>query len=106
VRSATLRLYAGSYKTGRTLHALPVASNWSQTGVTWATQPAASGGAPAAAQSGAGYIEWAVASQVGGLTQVSFLIKDATEGGNGIEQGFHSLEKAPDSPPQLVITFG
>ena len=28
------------------------------------------------------------------------------EGGVGILQGFHSREKAPDNPPQLVITFG
>ena len=107
VRDAKLRLYAGSYKSGRTLHAVLVASNWSHFGVTWATQPPASGGAPAAAPSGAGYIEWAVAAQLSGVAgQASFLVKDASEGGQGVEQAFHSLEKAPDSPPQLVITFG
>ena len=35
-----------------------------------------------------------------------FLIRDASENGGGFEQGFHSREKAPDNPPQLVVTFG
>ena len=35
-----------------------------------------------------------------------FLIRDATEGGGGVQQQLHSREKAPDNPPQLVITFG
>ena len=35
-----------------------------------------------------------------------FLIRDASENGGGNEQGFHSREKAPDNPPQLVVTFG
>jgi hypothetical protein len=37
VQSARLRLYAGSYKTGRTLQAVPVGSSWSESGVTWNT---------------------------------------------------------------------
>ena len=35
-----------------------------------------------------------------------FLIRDASENGGGIQQQLHSREKAPDNPPQLVITFG
>jgi hypothetical protein len=34
-----------------------------------------------------------------------FLIRDAAEGETGILQGIHSREKAPDRPPELVITF-
>lgn len=34
-----------------------------------------------------------------------FLIRDAVEGQDH-EQQFHSREKAPDNPPQLVVTFG
>jgi hypothetical protein len=34
-----------------------------------------------------------------------FLIRDAAEGETGILQGIHSREKAPDQPPELVITF-
>lgn len=35
-----------------------------------------------------------------------FLLRDASESGGGNEQGLHSREKAPDNPPQLVVTFG
>jgi hypothetical protein len=35
-----------------------------------------------------------------------FLICDASKNGSGFEQSFHSREKAPDNPPQLVVTFG
>jgi hypothetical protein len=34
-----------------------------------------------------------------------FLIRDSVEGRDH-EQQLHSREKAPDNPPQLVITFG
>ena len=77
---------------------------------------------------GTGYREWNVTSQVRTSYQNGvdrgFLIRDAGEnadaeqqfdsrdaGGNrpqhsGNQQSFHSTEKAPDSPPQLVVTFG
>jgi hypothetical protein len=34
-----------------------------------------------------------------------FLVRDATEGGGGFEQQFHSREKG-ETPPTLVIQFG
>ncbi len=34
-----------------------------------------------------------------------FLIRDASENGGGMEQGFNSREKS-DNPPRLVIRFG
>jgi hypothetical protein len=34
-----------------------------------------------------------------------FLIRDATEGGGGFEQQFHSREKG-ENMPKLVFTFG
>jgi hypothetical protein len=33
-----------------------------------------------------------------------FLIRDATEGGSGSEQQYHSREKG-ENPPMLIITF-
>jgi hypothetical protein len=58
--------------------------------------------------SGSGYREWSVAAQVANMYAANngFLVRDATENGNGIEQGFHSREKGTDNPPQLVVTFG
>lgn len=35
-----------------------------------------------------------------------FLIRDATENGGGIEQGFNSREKGSDNPPRLLLIFG
>jgi hypothetical protein len=110
VTSAKLRLYAGSYKEGRTLNALALNGSWTETGVTWANQPATTGSAASApSRTSAGYVEWTVTSHVQAMytgTNNGFLIRDATEGAGGMEQSFHSREKAPDNPPQLVVTFG
>ncbi|GAA2037039.1 right-handed parallel beta-helix repeat-containing protein [Polymorphospora rubra] len=108
VVGAKLRMYAGSYKTGRTLQAVPLAANWSEANVRWNNQPATTG-APATVASGSGYREWTVTGQVGGMYATGnfgFLIRDATENGSGVEQAFHSREKGSDNPPRLVITFG
>jgi hypothetical protein len=104
---AELRLYAGSYKTGRTIEAVGLASTWSEASVTWSNQPAPVGAAAAVA-SGSGYLEWSVTSQVVSMVTANngFLIRDSSENGDGVEQGFHSREKGTDNPPQLVVTFG
>jgi hypothetical protein len=110
VTSAKLRLYAGSYQSGRTLHALRLNGSWTETAVTWANQPASTGSAATApSRSSAGYVEWTVTGQVQSMysgANHGFLIRDATENGGGFEQSFHSREKASDNPPQLVVTFG
>ena len=108
VTDAKLRLYSASYKDGRTLEALRLAGSWTEGGVTWTSQPATTG-AVATVASGAGYREWSVAAHVQGMYSGGnngFLIRDATESGSGVEQGFHSREKGTDNPPRLVITFG
>jgi hypothetical protein len=109
VTDARLRLYAGSYKAGRTLEAVAAASAWLENAVTWSNQPAVTG--PAAATTIAdrpGYLEWPVPSQVQSMyTGVNhgFLLRDRIEGQDGIEQVLYSREKG-ESPPQLVISFG
>jgi parallel beta-helix repeat protein len=107
--SARLRLYASSYKTGRTLQALRIGAAWTERAVTWANQPATVGTAATVA-SGSGYREWLVTSHVqsqyGADGNNGFLIRDATENGSGLDQGFHSREKGTDNPPRLVLTFG
>jgi hypothetical protein len=108
VTSAKLRLYATSYKTGRTLQALMVAAPWTEGGLTWNNQPATTGTAATVA-SGSGYREWDVVGQVRNMYSTAnngFLIRDATENGGGIDQVFHSREKGSDNPPRLVLTFG
>lgn len=107
VQSATLRLYAASWKNGRTLQALQVNASWSEGSVRWNNQPATTGTA-ATTSSGSGYRQWNVTSQVQAMynagTNHGFLIRDANEGGGGSEQQFHSREKG-ESMPQLVISF-
>jgi len=104
--TATLRLYAASYKDGRTIQALRLAGTWSEGGVTWGNQPQTAGDA-ATVSSGSGWREWNVAAQVAAMYAPSanhgFLIRDASEG-NDAEQQFHAREKG-ENVPQLVVRF-
>ena len=105
IESATLRLFAGSSKTGRTLHALRAAGPWTENQVNWGNQPATIGAAAATA-SGQGYREWSVTPLVQEMyagANNGFLIRDSVEGQDS-EQQLHSREKG-QSPPQLVIRF-
>jgi hypothetical protein len=108
VESATLRLYASSWKNNRTLQALQVAGAWTESNVTWNNQPATTGMA-ATTTSGSGWREWNVTTQVQAMVDSGanngFLIRDATEGGSGREQQFHSREKG-ENVPMLILTFG
>jgi hypothetical protein len=107
VLDAELRLYAGSYKTGRTIDVYALTSAWGESSVTWSSQPAPAGSA-SSASSGEGYVEWDVTAQLASTyaANTGFLVRDRTENGNGVEQGFHSREKGTDNPPRLVVTFG
>jgi hypothetical protein len=105
VESATLRLYAASAKTGRTLHARRLAGAWSENQVNWSNQRQTTGAA-AETTSGPGYREWNVTPHVHAMYADSndgFLIRDAVEGGDA-EQQFHGREKG-ENPPQLVLRF-
>jgi hypothetical protein len=106
IESATLRLYASSAKTGRTLQALQINASWTEMGVTWSNQPTTTGTA-ATTSSGSGWREWNVSALVQAMynsgLNYGFLIRDATENKDA-EQQFHSREKGSEIP-QLVITF-
>lgn len=108
VASAKLRLYDGTPAAGRTLEALRASASWSETGVTWSNQPGTTGlPATATAPSAAGWVEWTVTDQVAALYSGSnqgLLVRDASEGGAGVEQLFDSREAT--NKPQLVVTFG
>jgi parallel beta-helix repeat protein len=108
VAEARLQLYAASATTGRTIQALRIVDDWTESGVTWANQPGTTGVA-AIAGSGLGTIEWVVTTQVQAMYSDSnngFLIRDAVDGDVASpEQSFHGREKTPDHPPALVITF-
>jgi hypothetical protein len=107
IASATLRVEADSAKEGRTLEALQVASAWTETGVTWATQPSLTGPAMTV-PSAAGPLAWEVTEQLLGMYTTGnhgFLIRDAQENGVGDEQTLNSRHKVTDNPPQLVLAF-
>jgi hypothetical protein len=106
IQSATLRLYAASWRTGRTLQALRVTANWTENTVTWNNQPATNGTA-STTSSGSGYRQWNVLSLVQTMyssTNNGFLIRDASDSGSGNEQQFHSREKGTERP-QFVMVF-
>jgi hypothetical protein len=109
VKSATLRLYSGSYTEARTLEAQPLAGAWIESVVNWSNQPRTVGeAAEAPARSSAGYAEWNVTSQVLGMytgTNNGFLVRDSAEDGDGLVQGFNSREQGVQDPPQLLITY-
>ncbi|MGQ0777105.1 MAG: DNRLRE domain-containing protein [Pseudonocardiales bacterium] len=109
VVDAKLRLHASSATPGRTLEAVAVDGSWTESEVTWANQPTTAGPA-ATTDSGLGTLEWTVTEQVQAMytgANNGFLIKDSQEGDPaGPEQQFHGHAKAPDQPPQLIITFG
>jgi large repetitive protein len=111
VTSARLRLYNTSPKSGRTMQVFRAGATWAEGTVRWSTQPAVAGTAvTAVTPSNANWMEWTVTDHVRAMYPTSgnfgFVVRDATENGNGIEQQFHSREKAPDRPPQLVVIFG
>jgi hypothetical protein len=92
------------------LRVFRASSTWSETGVTWANQPAKSGvGTTTVTVSPEGLFAWNVLAQTQEIYSSAnhgFLIRDAAEDGTGAVQELHSREKPPiDNPPQLVITF-
>jgi large repetitive protein len=101
VTNARLRLYASSYKDGRTLQALRLLTSWTESALTWNNQPQTTGTAATVA-SGSGYREWTVTSQVQAMyapgANHGFLVRDAAENGGGLDQGFNSREKGSGQP--------
>jgi hypothetical protein len=109
VTAATLRLYATSAASGRTIQASRASASWTETGVTWNNQPGTTGSAANSA-SGAGLRTWDVTSQVQAMysgTNNGLVLKDSNEAQVIAQQQYQSREATPDSQdPQLVVTFG
>ena len=107
---ARLRLNATSSQGTRTILAYRVSGGWTETGVTWDSQPGTSG-SPSSGASGTGWREWAVLQQVLDMYASGnhgFMLRDQTEGANG--QGFTQVYDAREGgaadAPTLVLTFG
>lgn len=110
--AAVLKLTAASAVGGRSLQALRIdpSSSWSETDVTWATQPPTTGSA-ATAPSAVGVVAWDVTAAVRAMyaearADGGFLIRDAVEDTPGKTlQSFRSREAAADRPV-IEVTFG
>jgi hypothetical protein len=113
VATATLKLNAPTTgDTGRTLEALQISpgASWSETTVTWNTQPATTGTA-ATTTSGTGTRSWTVTSQVQAMygstdPNNGFLVKDQSEGNNPAKTQIYSTREAASNKPTLEVTFG
>jgi signal peptidase I len=107
VTGATLRVTVDSGTTGRTLQAQRVLGPWTETGLTWNTQPTFSSPSTAASVN-SGPLTFAVTGQVQALYAGSnngFVLKDSVEtSGSGTLQRVEDRTSA--APPQLTITFG
>ena len=115
VQSAQLRLtVAALVLASRTINLRSATSTWTETGVTWNTQPtvaaSVSGSAGVTAGQAAGtVITWTATSDVqafvaGAASSFGFRLNDSAEGGVGAVLSFRSREAATGQP-QLVITY-
>lgn len=107
VTAATLKVYDESGASGRTINAVRVDASWSETGATWANQPATTGTAASAASPFLlGPISWNVLAQTQAMysgANNGFLIQDSVEG--SATQAFQWLASR-ESFPKLTVTFG
>ncbi len=110
--AATLKLYATSPNSGRTIDVLRLNGSWTETGVTWNNAPATTGTAASSASlSSAGFQSWDVLSEVQAMysgTNNGFLVKDHQNSAVvSVQQTYQAREGTTDSQdPQLVLTFG
>ena len=109
VTGASLRLFAASASTGRTMQAFRInpTQSWAENGVRWNNQPGTTGTA-ATTSSVSGWNQWTVTSQVQAMysaTNNGFLVKFDVETNPVAEMQFHARNKGSQHP-ELRITFG
>jgi hypothetical protein len=107
IGSATLRLYTPSAAPSGDIEVLRVTGDWSETSVTWDNQPSTAKRA-SSATSIEGGLKWNVTKQVQATydqgSNYGFLIRDASDDGEGTDLQFYSREQG-GSTPELVIQF-
>lgn len=109
VTSASLRLFAETGETGRTIQVFRASGAWSESAVTWNNQPGGAGAA-ATVNSGTGWLTWSVTAHVQQMYTGSnngFMVRDQTEndGTSGHSQNYRSSEDTLDRP-ELIVTIG
>ena len=108
--AATLRVYNPSGVAGRTIELYRAASTWTEAGLTWNNQPAATGtavGMPSS--SSAGFRTWNALAHVQAMyssgVNHGFVLRDQTENAaTSPEQKYQARDGSPNDP-ELVLTF-
>jgi PKD repeat protein len=100
VLSAKLRLF-GTDDTNFGGQVFPTSTAWSETGITWANAPAATGGliASQGPHDEETWVEFDVTSAITGGSSVSFLLTSTTT-----DSAYYSSREGSD-PPVLIVTF-
>lgn len=109
---ADLRLYQDSGISGRTIQVYRSNTAWTESAITWNTQPATTGTAVTAPSSSSGaWMTWNVSTLVTSMYSGSnngFVMKDSAESASGTarSQVYRSSENGTSSTrPELVVTF-
>jgi PKD repeat protein len=100
VLSARLRLFATD-DTNFGGRVFPTSTAWSETGITWANAPAATGAliASQGPHDEETWVEFDVTSAIGGGGSVSFLLTSTST-----DSAYYSSREGSD-PPELIVTF-
>lgn len=110
--SATLQLYTDGPDANRTLDvylANPAATPWTETSLSWATQPAVTADTPASAVTVAanGYLSWTVTALVRKLYTTAnngFVVRDRFED-NPTGFGQQYIARQGGTPPKLIVAW-
>lgn len=106
--SASLRVFTIDADVGRTLALYRVAAAWSETGITWANQPGASGAA-SLADAAWNWVTFDATTQVSAMyagTNHGLQIRDNSEGYAAAEKAQEISSREGSNPPELSLTFG
>lgn len=106
---ATLRFFAASAVTGRTIDAYRAGGAWTETGVTWTNAPATAGTGSSSA-SAAGALAWDVTTQTSAMysgTNNGYILRDSAEGDAASpEQKYQAREGTPTpQDPSLFVAW-
>ena len=107
VTGAQLRMFSVGVQGTRTIEVLGAAGSWTETGITWANQPAANG-TPVSTTNGSGWRTWSVAPIVTAMhagSSFGFVVRDqAEDDALSFENKFASREVGPVA--ELIVGYG
>jgi hypothetical protein len=85
-----------------------VAAAWTETGLTWGSQPATTGPTATASTGGGGWVTWTVTAQVADMYAAGnygLRIKDTVEDTAATSTNKYSSQEGSD-PPELIVQWG